>query len=129
MNPSHILPPFPRRPVALTVLAPFFLIGCMTVQAEQAVRMQDGKPVYVTTCNVDQSVLGNKAVIGKNRGQVITPENYCQKVAATCPNGVKVIDLQQGPPEFQVARMDSGTQRITRRFYTRKTTTTYQCLG
>lgn len=118
---------FPRFFLAL--LTPVILSGCLAAKPEQATRMQDGKPVYETTCDVNQSELGRKAVIGKNRGQIITPVNACTAVNATCPMGSKVLDLKQGPPEYRVERINTGYQMITQRFYIRKTTVTYQCQG
>jgi len=111
----------------LAILAPLVLGGCLAAKPELATRMQDGKPVYETTCDVHQGTLGRKAMFGKNRGEVITPANACPAVKATCPTGSKVLDLKQGPPEYRVERINTGRQIITQRFYIRKTTVTYQC--
>jgi hypothetical protein len=104
------------------------LTACFTPEAAQKISTKAGKPVYQTQCTVDQSPIGRKAVIGKNRGKIVTPYYACEPQArATCPSGFDIHDMQRGATERKVADIQNGPYRTRQTYYVRATTIHYSC--
>jgi hypothetical protein len=115
------------KKLALPLVACIALTGCFQPDPAVSIGTSGGKALYSSTCDVDQSTLGSKAVIGPLRGQIITPVNSCSQPRVTCPNGYDVVDLEQGYPERRSSTYSTGYQLVTRTYYVRETTIQYTC--
>jgi hypothetical protein len=112
----------------ITLPAMLGLAACFTPEPAQQISTKAGKAVYQTQCEVNQSPIGRKAVIGKNRGKIVTPYYACEPQArATCANGFDVHDMQQGRAERKVAYVQNGPYRSRQTYYVRQTTIQYSC--
>ncbi|OUD08630.1 hypothetical protein BVC71_11875 [Marivivens niveibacter] len=115
------------KKILIASLALTALTGCLRPDPAEPISTISGKNVYRSTCEVNQSALGGKALFGPNRGQVVTAENYCAQPRVTCPDGYEVTDLIEGIPELRTSTYHNGYYLVTQRYYVRETTVEYTC--
>ena len=118
------------KKLILTLTALSALAGCYKPEPARTIGTQNGKALYQTTCDINQSAVGGKALFGPNKGKRVTAYYGCEPQAReTCPSGFTVTDMTQGIPERHTQTFQNGAYTTRQTFYIRKTTIQYTCNG
>ena len=102
--------------------------GCFTPDPAVSVGQANGKALFQTKCSVHLGAVGRKAVIGPNRGTIVSDYYSCEPQArVTCPNGFTVTKKDKGRVERKTETIVNGPYRTRQTFYVQDVTIQYTC--